>query len=89
MHLFHLTLSTGGAISQGLLGNFSGAAKIQEILTTSGNSLTLLRPDPTTGRLVPLVSSPVFGLVRSLASFRLPGSTLGVSFYYMSKGTTS
>jgi splicing factor 3B subunit 3 len=77
MHLFHLTLSPAGAVSHGLVGSFSGSAKVQEILTTSGTSLQVLRPDASSGRLLPLVSSPVFGIVRSLAAFRLPGSSLG------------
>lgn len=82
MHLFHLTLSPAGAVSQGLVGSFSGAAKVQEILLTSGTSLSVLRPDASTGRLVPLVSSQVFGIVRSLAAFRLPGSSLGGRVLY-------
>ena len=38
-----------------------------------GKTLELLKPDPNTGKVHTLLSAEVFGIVRSLMSFRLTG----------------
>ncbi|KAK6864229.1 Pre-mRNA-splicing factor rse-1 [Apiospora arundinis] len=58
---------------QAIVGQFSGT-KEQQILTASGSRLTLLRPDPAQGRVITLLSHDVFGIIRSIAAFRLAGS---------------
>ena len=40
-----------------------------------GKVLEILRPDQTLGRMVPLLAHEVFGVIRSLASFRLTGGS--------------
>ena len=52
-------------------GNFS-APKVQEVLVAKGNVLELLRPDDT-GRMQPVCSVPVFGQLRTVHKFRVPG----------------
>ncbi|KAF4445954.1 Pre-mRNA-splicing factor rse1, partial [Fusarium albosuccineum] len=74
MFLYSLSLHPPTAISQAIVGQFSGT-KEQQILTVSGSILTLHRPDPIQGRVQPLVSHDVFSIIRSIASFRLAGST--------------
>eukprot|EP00892_Ulva_mutabilis_P005704 jgi/Ulvmu1/3505/UM162_0012.1 len=72
MALYNLSLSPASAISHAVFGNFS-ASKLQEIVVVRGGSLQLLRPDES--RRVQIISSTdVFGQIRSLATFRLPGT---------------
>ncbi|KAJ4252006.1 pre-mRNA-splicing factor rse1 [Fusarium torreyae] len=74
MFLYSLSLHPPTAISQAIVGQFSGT-KEQQILTVSGSLLTLHRPDPTRGRVQPFLSHDLFSIVRSIASFRLAGSS--------------
>lgn len=76
MHLYALTLQKPSCITAAAHGNFSGR-KAQEVVVARGKVLELLRPDPNTGKVVELVSTEVFGLIRSLITFRLTGSTKG------------
>lgn len=76
MHLYNLTLQPPTAATQAIVGNFSGA-RTQEIIVAHGTRLELLRPDVQTGKLSTVVASDVFGSIRSLAAFRLTGSTKG------------
>ena len=39
-----------------------------------GKTLELLKPDPNTGKVHTLLSAEVFGIIRSLMSFRLTGA---------------
>lgn len=72
MALYNLSLSPASAISHAVFGNFS-APKLQEIVVVRGAALQLLRPDDS--RRVQIISSTeVFGQIRSLATFRLPGT---------------
>ena len=48
-------------------------ATLQEIVVSRGKTLELLKPDPNTGKVHTLLSAEVFGIVRSLMSFRLTG----------------
>lgn len=76
MHLYNLTLQRASGITHAVHGNFSGT-KLQEILVSRGKSLDLLRPDPNTGKVYTLYSSEVFGVIRSMMTFRLIGGTKG------------
>ncbi|KAG8934150.1 pre-mRNA-splicing factor rse1 [Tulasnella sp. 417] len=75
MHLYNLTLQSPTAICGApALGNFSGVRQ-QEIVVSRGTRLELLRPDPNTGKVTSVLTQDVFGVIRSLASFRLTGGT--------------
>lgn len=76
MHLYNLTLQPPTAITQAVVGNFSGARQ-QEIIVSRGTRLELLRPDVQTGKVSTVIASDVFGSIRSLAAFRLTGGTKG------------
>ncbi|KAL2129121.1 hypothetical protein VTI74DRAFT_8198 [Chaetomium olivicolor] len=73
MFLYSLTIQPPTTITQALLGQFSGT-KEQQIITASGSRLTLLQPDPRQGKVNTLLSHDIFGIIRSIASFRLAGS---------------
>ncbi|KAK4461441.1 Pre-mRNA-splicing factor rse1 [Cladorrhinum samala] len=73
MFLYSLTIQPPTTISQALLGQFSGT-KEQQIITASGSRLTLLQPDPRQGKVNTILSHDVFGIIRSIAAFRLAGS---------------
>ena len=49
------------------------STNLQEIVVSRGKTLELLKPDPNTGKVHTLLSAEVFGIVRSLMSFRLTG----------------
>ncbi|KAI7862693.1 CPSF A subunit region-domain-containing protein [Spinellus fusiger] len=74
MFLYNLTLSPTTAINQAIHGNFSGT-KQQEIIIARNTRIEMLRPDPATGKVHTILSHEVFGLVRSLAPFRLTGAS--------------
>ncbi|KAF4620312.1 hypothetical protein D9613_000135 [Agrocybe pediades] len=74
MHLYNLTLQPPTAITQAIVGNFSGARQ-QEIIVSHGTRLELLRPDAHTGKITTVIATDVFGSIRSLAAFRLTGGT--------------
>ena len=78
MFLYHLTLQRATGVVQAVHGNFSGG-KTQEILVSRGKILELLRPDPNTGKVHTLLTVEVFGIVRSMMSFRLTGGSKGKS----------
>ncbi|KAI1178303.1 Pre-mRNA-splicing factor rse-1 [Nemania sp. FL0916] len=74
MFLYSLTLQPPTAISQAIVGQFSGT-KEQQILAISGSRLILYRPDSVLGRIVKIASHDIFSVIRAIASFRLAGST--------------
>ena len=76
--LYSLTIQPPTGITQAILGQFGGT-KEQQIVTASGSRLTIHRPNPTQGKVSVLLSQDVFGIVRSLAAFRLAGSNKGTS----------
>ncbi|UYV62354.1 SF3B3 [Cordylochernes scorpioides] len=55
-------------------GNFSGT-KQQEIAISRGRILELIRPDQNTGKVHTLLSVEIFGIIRSMMSFRLTGGS--------------
>jgi splicing factor 3B subunit 3 len=76
MFMYSLTLQPPTAVTQAILGQFAGT-KEQQIVTASGSRLTLHRPDPSQGKIVTTLSHDVFGIIRTLAAFRLAGSNKG------------
>ena len=74
MFLYNLTLQKGRSINRAVVGNFS-APKAHEIVVARNKTLELLRPDEH-GKTVTVFSTEVFGIIRSLAAFRLTGSRL-------------
>lgn len=77
MFMYSLTIQPPTAITQAILGQFAGT-KEQQIVTASGSKLTIHRPDPTQGKITPLYTQDVFGIIRTLAAFRLAGSSKGM-----------
>lgn len=77
MHMYALTLQRATAINSSIYGNFSGT-KQQEIIVARGKSLELLRADPNTGKVFPVLAVEMFGIVRDLISFRLTGGSKGL-----------
>lgn len=78
LFMYSLTLQPPSAVTQAVLGQFAGT-KEQQILTASGSRITLNRPDKIQSKVLPILSHDVFGIVRTLAAFRLAGSTKGMS----------
>ncbi|KAF2416427.1 hypothetical protein EJ08DRAFT_654729 [Tothia fuscella] len=74
MFMYSLTLKAPTAIHQAIVGQFAGT-KEQQILTASGSRLTLKQPDHIRDTITDIISHDCFGIIRSLASFRLAGST--------------
>ncbi|KAJ7365143.1 Splicing factor 3B subunit 3 [Desmophyllum pertusum] len=72
MHLYALTLQKASTINHAIHGNFSGS-KQQEIVISRGKIIELLRPDPNTGKVFPLLAMEMFGVIRDLIAFRLTG----------------
>lgn len=77
MFMYSLTIQPPTAITQAILGQFAGT-KEQQIITASGSEITIHRPEPAQGKITPLYSQDVFGIVRTLAAFRLTGSSKGM-----------
>ena len=80
MHLYNLTVQHGTLVSHVAHGNFSGPAPgggrpHTEIVVARNKTIELYRCDPQTGRLHSMICSQVFGIVRSMLSFRLVGGT--------------
>ena len=71
MHLYCKTLQKASGITSAVYGNFSGP-KQQEIVVARGKVLELLRPDDN-GKVQMVHSTEVFGLIRSVTTFRLTG----------------
>ncbi|KAF9331167.1 Splicing factor 3B subunit 3 [Podila minutissima] len=74
MFLYNLTLQAPNAVNQAILGNFSGTRQ-QELIVSHVSRIELLRPDTTTGKVHSILSHDVFGVIRSLAAFRLTGAS--------------
>lgn len=81
MYLYNLTLQHSTEITHAVHGSFSGT-KSQEILVSRGKSLELLRPDPNTGKIHTLLTVEVFGVIRSLMTFRLIGGSKGTKHHF-------
>jgi splicing factor 3B subunit 3 len=77
MFMYSLTIQPPSSITQAILGQFAGT-KEQQIVTASGSRLTIHRPDPQQGKISTILSQDVFGIIRTLAAFRLSGSNKGM-----------
>jgi splicing factor 3B subunit 3 len=77
MFMYSVTIQPPTAVTNAILGQFAGT-KEQQIVTACGSRLTLYRPDATQGKISPVLSHDVFGIIRSLAAFRLAGSNKGM-----------
>ena len=77
MFMYSLTIQPPSSITQAILGQFAGT-KEQQIVTASGSRLNIHRPDPTQGKISTILSQELFGIVRTLAAFRLAGSNKGM-----------
>ncbi|KAI8837822.1 splicing factor 3B subunit 3-like protein [Chytridium lagenaria] len=74
MFLYNVTLQPPTSINQVAIGNFGGT-KTQEIIVARNSSLELLRVDAGTGKIHTILSHEIFGVIRSLTSFRLTGAS--------------
>lgn len=79
MYFYNLTLKEATAITHAVVGQFSGKREDFkkgnfEIAVAKGKVLEILKPDEATGKLISLISVNVFGIIRSIAAFRLTGS---------------
>lgn len=78
MYFYNLTLKQATVITQAVVGQFSGKRDdykkgLFEIALAKGKILEILKPDEATGKLQSLISVNVFGIIRSIAAFRLTG----------------
>jgi splicing factor 3B subunit 3 len=77
MHLYHLSLQSGSAIHAHASGTFSSAPNLEIAVARSGSGvLELLRLDRKQAKLESVTTTNVFGVIRSLASFRLNQSNV-------------
>jgi splicing factor 3B subunit 3 len=76
MFMYALTVQPATSYTQAILGQFAGT-KEQQVVTASGSRLFLHRPNPQQGKLTPVLTHDVFGIIRTLAAFRLAGSSKG------------
>ncbi|KAJ3101047.1 Splicing factor 3B subunit 3 [Phlyctochytrium planicorne] len=74
MFLYNATLQPPTAINNVVLGNFSGT-KTQEIIIARNSVLELLKVDAGTGKIQTILSHEIFGVLRSLSTFRLTGAS--------------
>lgn len=74
LRLYNLTIQAPSAITGSAVGQFSGQ-KAQEIVVIRGSYVELLRPDPSSGQISMVVSHNTFAILRSIASFRIAGSS--------------
>ncbi|VDK31675.1 unnamed protein product [Taenia asiatica] len=74
MFLYNLSLQKASGITHAINGSFSGT-KQQEIVVAKGKILEIMRVDASSGKLYTLLTTEVFGIIRSLMPFRLTGGT--------------
>lgn len=74
LHLYSVTLKAPTAFVQSIVGHFIGRSS-QEIVVIRGSYLQLYRVDKTNERLISVLSYNLFGIIRSIASFRIAGSS--------------
>lgn len=74
LNFYSVTLKRPTAITKAITGQFAGR-HLQDVIVARGSYLELLRPDKVTEKLVPLLSHNFFGIIRSIAPFRIAGSS--------------
>lgn len=72
VNLYNFTLQKPGTITHSLAGIFSEPGT-PEIIVARGHILELLRPDDS-NKLQAIVSTEVFGCIRSMSTFKLHGA---------------
>ncbi|CAO1633979.1 unnamed protein product [Parajaminaea phylloscopi] len=76
MHLYNVTLSSPSAVTASVVGQFSGTRQQEIVVCRGGSRLELLRPDTSvSGKAHSVFEQNTFGVVRSLASFKLTGGS--------------
>uniref|UniRef100_A0A7E4WAP3 Splicing factor 3B subunit 3 n=1 Tax=Panagrellus redivivus TaxID=6233 RepID=A0A7E4WAP3_PANRE len=75
MHLYHLSLQPPSNIVCAVHGSFAGISKQQEVVVARGSILQLLVCDSRSGKINVKCSHDVFGIIRSLAAFKLTGGS--------------
>ncbi|PWN89573.1 hypothetical protein FA10DRAFT_147967 [Acaromyces ingoldii] len=75
MHLYNLTLVPPSNVTAAVVGQFSGTKQQEVVVCRAGSRLELLRPDVSVGKARRVLEQHAFGVVRSLASFRLTGGS--------------
>ncbi|KAL0481974.1 splicing factor 3B subunit 3 [Acrasis kona] len=80
MHLYNVTLQRAGAITQSIVGSFTGTASstnsrsfVHEILVSRGKILELYKIDENC-QLVSIYSQEVFGVIRTIQTYRYSGA---------------
>lgn len=76
MFLYSLTVQAPTHTVQAVSGQFAGTRE-QFIVTASGSHLALLQLNPELGTIKTVLTHDVFGIIRSLAPFRVTGSSKG------------
>ena len=84
MHLYALTLQKSSGITSALYGNFSGP-KQQELIVARGKILELMRPDDN-GKVQTVFATEVFGIIRSITTFRLTGAAAAAPLLIATRG---
>jgi splicing factor 3B subunit 3 len=77
MFLYNFELQSATAITAAVVGNFTGTKQQDIVVVRAGHTLELLRPDPATGRITSMLTTPSFGVIRSIVAFRLTGTNKG------------
>lgn len=83
MFLYSLTIQPPTNVTLAIVGQFSGT-KEQQIVVASGSRLVIYRPDAISGSVTEILSQDVFGIIRSIAAFRLAGGSKGQSCPHIS-----
>lgn len=74
LHLYSVTLQRPTAFGKSIVGQFSGKHS-QDIAVIRGSYLDLYHPDKDTEKVTLLLSHNLFGILRSISSFRIAGSS--------------
>ncbi|KAI4210835.1 MAG: hypothetical protein LQ351_006330 [Letrouitia transgressa] len=75
MFMYSLTVQPPASITHAAVGQFTGT-KEQQIVTASGSRLTIYKhPESDKTKLDALLSQDIFGIIRVVAAFRLPGGS--------------
>jgi splicing factor 3B subunit 3 len=77
MHLYNLTLQKTTAITHCITGSFSGDS--QEIILAKGKSLEIYKQEEQ--KLTLLLTEEVYGVIRSIIPFKIPGIFFLFIFY--------
>lgn len=76
--MYSLTLQPPGMITQAIVGNFNPAkTKEQQVILAQGERLSLNTIDRKTGNFATVLSHNTFGILRSIATCRIPGTPSG------------